>query len=197
MTDNVVTQYGEVTLTDVKLASIFYSILVDLAKHKHSLTYGELIAKAKELHPNNELVQNAIPVGIGRRLEVVKYFTDQHKYPDLTCLVINKGSGEVGDGFHGDATTTRAKVHAFDWEKVTLDFDGFSARVTTHLVRKTTPKPKKPEAESMMYAYYKAHKSRLPSAISKQRDFIVRELMQGRPVDDVFVEASKKATSNV
>jgi len=48
-----------------------------------------------------------------------------------------------------------------------------------------------------MYAYYKAHKSRLPSAISKQRDFIVRELMQGRPVDDVFVEASKKATSNV
>jgi hypothetical protein len=33
--------YANVTLMDVLLASACYPILVDLAKHKHCLTYGE------------------------------------------------------------------------------------------------------------------------------------------------------------
>ncbi|ELU05565.1 hypothetical protein CAPTEDRAFT_217200, partial [Capitella teleta] len=34
--------YGNITLNDVQLAAAYYPILIDLAKHKHRLTYGEL-----------------------------------------------------------------------------------------------------------------------------------------------------------
>lgn len=77
------------------------------------------------------------PLDTDRLLEVVKYFTDQHKYPDLSCLVINKGSGKIGDGFHGDAKAMREKVHALDWVKVTLDHHGFSARTTEQIENKS------------------------------------------------------------
>ena len=35
--------YKNITLTDVQLASAYYPILVDLARHKHCLTYSELV----------------------------------------------------------------------------------------------------------------------------------------------------------
>ncbi len=35
---------ANLTLIDVQLASAYYPILVDLARHKHCLTYGELVA---------------------------------------------------------------------------------------------------------------------------------------------------------
>ena len=189
MSDPVRTIYGEVTLIDVRLASAFYPILVELAKHKHCLTYGELIERAKELHPDKADVQNAIPVGIGRRLEVVKYFTEQHCYPDLTSLIIGKGSGEVGEGFRGDPNRVREEVYAFDWNNAATDFDGFVVRTTKQVNDKGKPKPKKPEAESLMYAHYKLHGASLPSNIKTKRNLIVKLLMEGVTVEDAFSRA--------
>lgn len=67
--------YANITLTDVQLASAYYPILIDLAKHKHCLTYGELVERAKSLHPNKSVVQKAIAISAGRRLDVVRIFT--------------------------------------------------------------------------------------------------------------------------
>ena len=58
-------QYANVTLTDVHLASAYYPILIDLAKHKHCLTYGELVARAKQAYPDKQVVQKAIAVSTG------------------------------------------------------------------------------------------------------------------------------------
>ena len=52
--------YTNITLNDVQLAAAYYPILIDLAKHKHCLTYGELVEKAQEMYPDKECVQNAI-----------------------------------------------------------------------------------------------------------------------------------------
>ena len=49
MTDPTESLYKTITLNDVQLASAYYPILVDLAKHKHCLTYGELVDKAKKM----------------------------------------------------------------------------------------------------------------------------------------------------
>lgn len=51
--------YANVTLIDVQLASAYYPILVDLAKHKHCLTYGELVERAKNEYPDRAVVRGS------------------------------------------------------------------------------------------------------------------------------------------
>ena len=66
------------------------------------MTYSELVAAAVELHPDNEMVQNAIAVSVGRKLEVIKQFVAERELPDLSSLIISKSSSECGSGFGGD-----------------------------------------------------------------------------------------------
>ncbi|TKF95342.1 hypothetical protein, partial [Vibrio sp. F13] len=98
MEQQVQSLYANITLNDVQLAAIYYPILVDLARHKHCLTYGELVKRAKESHPDAEYVQRAIPVSAGRKLDVVRLFTSERGLPDVTSLIINKTAGECGNG---------------------------------------------------------------------------------------------------
>jgi hypothetical protein len=49
--------YKNITLNDVQLASAYYPILVELARHKHRLTYSELVEKAKEKYPDKPVVR--------------------------------------------------------------------------------------------------------------------------------------------
>ena len=49
--------YKNITLNDVQLAAAYYPILIDLAKHKHCLTYGgahETILVFPTTLPSNE-----------------------------------------------------------------------------------------------------------------------------------------------
>jgi len=181
--------YANVTLTDVQLASAYYPILVDLAKHKHCLTYGELVDRAKAEYPGRPVVQKAIAVSTGRRLDVVRMFTSDRELPDLTSLVINKGSGECGSGFtrHFDPVAARERVFDFDWSTVTLDFDGFVK--TTETAVKPRKKVKEPRALELMSAYFQKHKATLPAAVRERRDAIVELIMEGFSEEEAFGQA--------
>lgn len=189
--------YKNVTLIDVQLASVYYAILVDLAKHKHSLTYSELVERAKSEYPDRHEVKNAISVSTGRRLDVVRMFTSERELPDLTSLVINKGTGECGVGFtqNFDPVATREKVFAFDWSSVSSDFDGF----VVHTENAIKPKVKRKEmvALELMASYHKKNKNSLPSSISTQRDLIIRLLMEGYGAPQAFDEALKHCHDQV
>lgn len=67
--------YVNVTQVDLALATAYFPILVEMAKAKETLTYSQLVGKAKQMYPQNDLVQSAIPVSTGRRLDVVRAFT--------------------------------------------------------------------------------------------------------------------------
>jgi hypothetical protein len=181
--------YANVTLTDVQLASAYYPILVDLAKHKHCLTYGELIERAKAEYPDRTVVQKAIAVSTGRRLDVVRMFTGEREYPDLTALVINKGLGECGSGFtdHFDPVATREKVFAFDWSAVSLDFDGFVKK--SEAAVKPRKKVKESKALELMASHYQANRASLPPTIRQHRELIVELIMEGFPPDEAFAQA--------
>lgn len=181
--------YANVTLTDVQLASAYYPILVDLAKHKHCLTYGELVERAKGEYPGHPVVQKAIAVSTGRRLDVVRMFTNERVLPDLTSLVINKGSGECGSGFtrHFDPVAARERVFDFDWSTVTLDFDGFVKSTETAV--KPRKKVKEARALELMSTYFQKHKATLPAAVRDRRDAIVELLMEGFSVEEAFSDA--------
>lgn len=178
--------YANVTLTDVLLASAYYLILVDLAKHKHCLTYGELVERAKAEYPERPIVQKAIAVSTGRRLDVVRMFTSERQLPDLTSLVINKGSGECGSGFtrHFDPVTARERVFEFDWSTVSLDFDGFVK--STEVAVKPRKKVKEPRARELMATFYQQHKAILPAVVRDRREVIVELIMEGFAEEEAF-----------
>ena len=182
-------QYQNVTLIDVQLASAYYPILIDLAKHKHCLTYTELVDRAKQEYPDRPAVQKAIAVSTGRRLDVVRAFTDKRDLPDLSALIISKGTGECGIGFTKsfDPVATREKVFAYDWAGVSTDFDGF-IKITQAEIE-PRKRVKEPKALELMASYYKANKESLPKNVREWRELIVELIMEGFSAEAAFTQA--------
>lgn len=188
--------YDRVTLIDVQLASAYYPILVDLAKHKHCLTYGELVEQAKKKYPDRPVVQKAIAVSTGRRLDVVRMFTSERDLPDLSALIISKTTGECGSGFTSsfDPVAARDTVFGFDWSEVSTDFDGF----VNHAEKAIKPRKKITEtaALNLMHQYFQSHKSTLPASIREQRELIVELIMEGFDPSYAFEQGALLCTAN-
>jgi len=178
--------YKNITLNDVQLAAAYYPILIDLAKHKHCITYGELIEKSQEMYPDKEYVKNAIAVSTGRKLDVVRVFTSERNLPDVTSLIINKNQGECGTGFteHFNPEEARTEVYSYDWSEVLSDFDLYIEAAE----KQATPRRriKRPEAIKLMSEYYKDKKDTLPATIKDKREEIIVLLMEGFPVEESF-----------
>ena len=193
MVDPTESLYKNITLNDVQLASAYYPILIDLAKHKHCLTYGELVERAKKTYPQNSVVQGAIAVSTGRKLDVVRMFTAARELPDLTSLVINKGLGECGRGFteHFNPIAAREKVFSFDWSTVSTDFDGYIRHTESSVIPRK--KRKNAEALKLMSQFYSRNKGKFPASIREQRELIIELLMEGFEPEAAFAEASKRA----
>jgi hypothetical protein len=181
--------YANVTLVDVQLASAYYPILVELAKHKRATTYGELVERAKGNYPTHPAVQNAIAVSTGRRLDVVRMFTSERDFPDLTSLVVNKDTGECGVGFTRsfDPVIARERVFAFDWSSVTTDFDGFVKSAETAV--KPRKRVKEATARELMASYYKEHKASLAPSVRDLRELIVELIVEGFSAEEAFARA--------
>ena len=177
-----------ITLNDVQLAAAYYPILIDLAKHKHCLTYGELVELAKEENPEKEVVQNAIAVSTGRKLDIVRRFTNERDLPDVTSLIINKSEGECGIGFTSsfDPKAARNKVYEYDWDDVSSEFDVFIDEVKAN----ATPKKRRTRKESLKLtsSYYQENKAAYSKSIKDLREEIVILLMEGFGVEESFKE---------
>lgn len=188
--------YDRVTLVDVQLAAAYYPILVDLARHKHCLTYSELLARAKKTYPERPVVQKAIAVSTGRRLDVVRMFTSERDLPDLSALIISKTTGECGSGFTRsfNPVAARVMVFGFDWSEVSTDFDGF----VNHAEKAIKPRKKTTEtaALSLMHQYFQSHKSTLPASIREQRELIVELIMAGFAPSYAFEQGSLLCKAN-
>lgn len=186
-------QFSNITVVDVQLASAYYPILVEQAKRKQCITYGDLVKLAKERNPDNKTVQKAISVSAGRRLDVVRIFTNERNLPDLTALVINQGTGECGRNFtkHFNPKAVRAAIFAYDWSTVTHDFDGF----IQHAEVITTPrkKIKREEAVLLMAEHYKQHKDSMPKYVRAYREEIISVIMRGESANDAFAQILAKA----
>lgn len=176
----------KITLNDVQLASAYYPILVGLAKVKRRLTYSELVDQAKEMYPDLEYVQGAIPVSTGRKLEVVRMFTSERKLPDVSSLIINKGQGECGTAYTNrfDPEKTREEVYSYDWSEVTTEFDLFIETAEKNAIPKK--RRKRPEALKLMSAFFQQNKNHYPSSIKDHREEIIILLMEGFSEKEAF-----------
>ncbi len=173
------------TTADIEIGRIYYGILIDRAPSGRLLSYGDLVAAAKAAHPDNEFVQRAIAVSAGRRLEAVRVFTSRQGYPDITSLVVNASTGEVGSAFGTDPVARRAEIAAFDWSSVDDQFGDF----ITHLRAEKPVKRKKvklDEAKRLIWEFFDEHRQTLPSSLAIDRIRLQQMVMDGDVVADAF-----------
>ena len=186
------------TELDLELAKVFYSILVDICKgDAETITYGSLVEKAKKDFPNNVIVQNVIPRGIGRRLDTVRLLTNELGYPDLTSLVVNAAEGECGDGYPNNPELVRQEVKEFNWEKVEQKFNkhlqGARASLKKNSGKKKISKKAGMQKQSakIMADYYLQHKENYPPEIRNYREQIIELISDGYSAKEAFRKFSK------
>jgi predicted DNA-binding ribbon-helix-helix protein len=186
------------TETDLKLGQVYWDLLVRLAKEERGrdVQYAHLIAMAKEAHPDKAAVQNAIPVSIGRRLDVVHWFCEQNRLPDLACLAVGK-AGMPGERYlkHTDWYKAMAEVRAFDWTNVSLQFDD-AVKVQKEAIR-SRPKRTEDEALAEDYAHYTANKVLYVTPFSaKAKSYFVKLLREGLDAEEAFKQTLSCAHEN-
>lgn len=177
-------QNANVTTVDVQLADAYYPLLVEIAREKKRVSYGELVAKAKLKYPDSTLVQKAVAASTGRRLDVVRLFTSARNLPDLSSLVVNQASGAARSA---DPEAARDAVFDFDWNTVVTEFAGFIKR--TEAATKHRKKVREPVALALMSAHYLAHREALPARVRDLRSLIVGMIMEGNTVEEAFERA--------
>jgi hypothetical protein len=177
-----------ITETDLAVAAALYPILVECARESPArpMTYGDLINEAKARFPNNEVVQNAIPVSLGRRLDVVRMFLNKESLPDLTVLVVNAGTGEVGSAFGADPVIVRAKVAAFDWSAVAEEFDLHISGLRNDIAITKRPKISRGSAKVIMVDFYQQNRASYLKDIGLKREAIIDLICAGNSAEDAF-----------
>lgn len=180
------------TETDLAIASALYPVLVSYVRQApdQKLTYGALLEDARVRFPNNDAIQKAIPVSLGRRLDVVRTFLNQQNLPDLTSLVVNALTREVGSAFDANPEQVRAEVAAFDWSTVSEEFDLHIEGLRKGIAVRSRPKRTRDEAKKVMSAYYMENRATLPKDIADQRELIIELLCDGLSPEEAFQSAT-------
>lgn len=187
----------KVTETDAALAIAYYPLLVDLARHRRTISFKDFVDLAKKTYPDDPAVQNAIPVSTGRRLECVRVFTAVNGLPDLSAWVTGQ-SGENSDAYEGDFNPAEEREGSaeVDWSKHQAAWEAHAADLRKR-AQKLTPRNEL-EARSLMAEFAQVMRPRIEAAIPNPkklpyvklvmpfRDTILEDLMSGLDPQDVF-----------
>ncbi len=183
------------TLLDIELARIYFEILVDYARSYPGKTiqYGQLVQLANDRYPNNQFVKSAIATSMGRRLDALREFTTQKNIPDLSSLVVNKLTGDNGEGFKKsfDGEAVRQIVSDFDWSKVKLDFDNYLVEERLSLEERErksrkSKKIKEPEARTMWWVFCKENPMLVDSVTYEIKEKIILLIMSGQTPNEAL-----------
>jgi len=104
-----------ITETDIELSKVYFTLLVEVSIRQETIDYSSLIELSKKRYRKNPFVQSGIPSTTGRRLEVLREHTDTLKLPDISSIVVSKGSTKSGKSYHLDSEKERKKVYRTHW----------------------------------------------------------------------------------
>ena len=106
-----------ITSSDITLAKAYFTILVETAIKKTTISYGDLVSLSKDRYSDNKEISGGIATTAGRRLEVLRDHTDMFGLADISCLVVNAGTQEAGDAYHlkEDVRLLREEVYQTLW----------------------------------------------------------------------------------
>jgi hypothetical protein len=182
--------------TDLQLhiASLYYPLLLKLAKNQAVITYKDLIAMAQALHPNDAAIQKMIPVRSGDVLGVLYQFAQMNNLPRITTLVV-KQAGECGKGIAmtHDCPLERDRCFAFDWSAEQPKFWEFisqcKASNETQKIRRVRLSFER--AQDIAWAYYLSNKNRLTNEARTAIEKIAKALCTGIKPEEAFAPFHK------
>ena len=182
--------------TDLQLhiASLYYPILLQLAKDKTVITYKELIQKAQALNPNDAAIKNMIPVRSGDVLGVLYHFAELNDLPRITTLIV-KQAGECGKGIAmtHDCPAERDRCFAYDWSEEQPKFWDFIAQskaaIATQRIRRVRLSFER--ALDIAWAYYLSNKNQLTNEARLAIEKIAKTLCTGITAQEAFAPFQK------
>lgn len=176
------------TPTDAHLARIYYDVLLEHARSHpgQAIRYKEVLERAKRAHLTDEIVQSAIPVSMGRRLEVIVQFLREHQLPPLTCLAVNetRQPGTSYRAVNGSWQADMEMVSAHNWSQWKGQWDThIEAARNAALPMK---RRKEQEARNLVHDAYLA--GRVPKLPLDVKEHLVELLRDGLSVEDAMAE---------
>lgn len=176
------------TPTDVHLARFYYDILLEHASTNpgQAIRYKEVLDRTKRAHPNDEIVQSAIPVSMGRRLEVIVQFLGEHQLPPLTCLAVNE-SLQPGSSYrpvNGSWQADMEAVSRHDWSRWRGQWDRHVE--TARKAAVPLKRRKEQEARTLVHEAYVA--GMIPKLSLALKEQLVERLREGLTVADAMAE---------
>jgi hypothetical protein len=179
MTDNF---YATIrfTFNDIDVGSRLYEALVQQAKSNAgaSLTYGQLLTLARQIHPKDAVLGRAVPVGIGAKLLFVEEFCSVNGYPNLACLAVNQSTLKPGPGYQGDWEADKRAVAAFDWSTADERLAAYARTTRAAVPVRIKPRKERP-ADVAWYAYFCSHRAACASINGDDKKEIINLLMAG------------------
>jgi hypothetical protein len=171
------------TKKDLRIVAAFYPILIELAGRRALMTYLELANEAKARHPDDPLIKTLIPRSVSRRLSILRTFTDETCHPDLSCLIVNTSTGEVGKAYSDtyDPLEQRVRVFAYDWSSVAPSFQSFLEDKLDVSDATKPVKLKRDAAKRALWDYAKTNDI-VPVPNGDQVEIMVRRIMTGEEI---------------
>jgi len=146
------------------------------------ITYGDLLTLARSLHPKDEVLGRAVPVGIGPKLLFVEGFCALHGYPNLACLAVNQKTSRPGPGYRGDWELDKRAVAGFDWRAADAQLPAYVDAMRAKVPARFKPRKERP-VDVAWYAYFCSHRAACEKLTPEDKQEIVNQMMAGLDPD--------------
>ena len=168
------------TFNDIEVGACLVEALVRQATSLRGMpiTYGDLLTLARSLHPKDEVLARAVPVGIGPKLLFVEAFCAAHGYPSLACLAVNRDSLQPRPGYPGDWEADRRAVAGFDWSAADAQLAAYVDAMRAKVPPRFKPRKERP-ADVAWYAYFCSHRAACEKLSPEDKQEIINQMMAG------------------
>lgn len=168
------------TFNDIALGARLVEALIRQATSLRGMpiTYGDLLTLARSLHPKDEVLGRAVPVGIGPKLLFVEAFCAGHGYPNLACLAVNRESLRPRPGYQGDWEADKRAVADFDWGAADAQLAAYVEAMRAKVPARFKPRKERP-ADVAWYAYFCSHRAACEKLVPEDKQEIINQMMAG------------------
>lgn len=142
------------------------------------ITYGDLLTLARSLHPKDDVLGRAVPVGIGPKLQFVEGFCAAHGYPNLACLAVNRESLRPAPGYQGDWEADKRAVAGFDWSAARALLPAYVDAMRARVPARFKPRKERP-VDVAWYAYFCSHRAACEKLTPEDKQEIINQMMAG------------------
>lgn len=170
----------QLTLNDIDVGCRVAQALIHQVTSTQAtpIIHKDLLRLARQLHPKDLVLDRAVPVGIGAKLQFVTVFCAAHDYPNLSCLAISPTSMRPPAIYQGDWDADRRAVADFDWSTIDAQLATYASQARALVPARLKPRKERP-ADVSWYAYFCSHRKQCEWIRQEDKQEIINLVMAG------------------